>query len=173
MLRKPKVSRVVLTMCAALFAAASSAKAESGDPSPGHPPEVTSVTCKDLKRIEVVNSNTSSITASTDYTDVPGAGLTFVTKRQGCVLVTFSAPVSAPKTFVLVQIVLSALTCLPSGGSSANIFAGQSTGNEYADSMTYLCPDVFPGKHLIRAQWKSTNGVSSGLDGFTMTVAHR
>jgi hypothetical protein len=39
--------------------------------------------------------------------------------------------------------------------------------------MTYICPDVPPGKNVAKAQWKLNNPVQAQLEGFTMTVAHR
>ncbi|MBV9571434.1 MAG: hypothetical protein JO056_09360 [Alphaproteobacteria bacterium] len=173
MREKAKVSCAVLTMCAALFAVAASANAEQGERSLRYPPAVKFRSCTALKTIDVVNSTDASTTTSIIYTDVPGAFVNLRTKKPGCVLVTFSAPTYSPQTFTLVQIVLDGATgCLPSTATFANAFAGRSTEDEYANSMTDLCPDVAPGKHVIRTQSRLTNEGQSRFDGFTMTVAH-
>jgi len=106
--------------------------------------------------------------------DVPFAIARFITKKPGCVLVTFSAPVKSDGNYVSVQIVMNSLTCLPST-ETPNIFAVSDRFDVYANSMTYICPDVPISKKVLKAQWKfaHTGGDSAYLYGFTMTVAHR
>ena len=172
-----KMLAIVLTIFVAVFMAATIANAESGAVMPQQTPTVTAVSCAGLKKIEVVNSTDTSTTNSIVYKDVPGAIVNFVTAKKGCVLVTFSAPAVAQGAFIFVQMLLSSATCLPSSGNVPNLFAGQGDSNaaqvSFAASMTYICPDVVPGKHVARAQWELNDSVAAQLYGFTMTVAHR
>ena len=159
------------------FTAATIANAESNAVLPEQTPAVTSVTCAGLKKIEVVNSTDTLTTNLIIYTDVPGSRVDFVTAKQGCVLVTFSAPAVGQGVFIFVQVVLPSATCLPSTGLAPNLFAGQGDTDQqqvsFSASKTFICPDVAPGKHFVKAQWELNDSIAAQLYGFTMTVAHR
>jgi len=157
----------------AILAASGALLATAAMAQPGQAPSgVTVAKCTDLKNVLVVNSTDPESTSSSVYVDFPGTLVHFTTTKPGCVIGTFSSPANPLNDTIFVQMELdSPASCLPNGDDFPNRFA---TGQAQltANSMTYLCPDVQPGKHVIRVQWKSDFGTLVILDGFTMTVAH-
>ena len=135
----------------------------------------TAVTCQGLKTIEVLNSDIPFSTDSQSYVYVTGSLRHFVTKKPGCVLVTFSAPSQPFDNYIAIQMVGNGFSCLPSGSNNVNLFAGPDSNTEaYSNSMTFLCPDVAAGRHGIQAQMKTYFSTPVAvLYGYTMTVAHR
>ncbi len=123
----------------------------------------------------MVNSDNFTFTNSQTYIDLPGASTHFDTNKPGCVLVTFTAPSQTFDNIIAVRMVGSGFSCLPDSSNNLNLFADpDSTDEGYANSMTYICPNVPAGRHGIQAQWRTYFSTPNAtLYGFTMTVAHR
>jgi hypothetical protein len=112
-------------------------------------------------------------TTSTSPVDVSETTLNF---GQGgtsasCAIVSFSSEASAAANEVmLVDAVLDGSTICSPGG---NFFVrSNSVATDLADrAMNYVCPDVAPGKHSVKIQFRSGGGGQVALD-FRTTLAH-
>ena len=137
-----------------------------------HVPSVVSGTCNGLKKMEYVTSNIYYEEMATLWEDLPNASVNFVSSKRGCVVVTFSgaAGTDADDAMFVQAVLDSGIYCDPwSGGVS--YFVGYNAGVS-GNSKTYICNNVPPGNHSLKAQSYTVNGNGVQLFGFTLTVSH-
>jgi len=135
------------------------------------PPPVFENSCKSLKTTEVSESAVQETTASTDYVPLNDGGrIDFVTKKDGCVLVTFSAVAgtSSDQALYLRIGFDGEVLCRPNDLSFAN-------GIIEAHSMTFACGPkiVAAGNHFVQVQFRSLLGGSVQIRERTLAVSHR
>lgn len=128
------------------------------------PRTIESGTCTEMTKVKFKSDNSiDGSTVSGSFVDVSGANVSFTQggSSSGCVIVTFTAEVFAPKSrlmFVRARL---------DGSKNAAPGAVQLTGDDDEDgddawarshSFTFIFPSVSPGSHQLNIQYRSGLG---------------
>jgi hypothetical protein len=135
-------------------------------------PVVSGVCTTTATRTKVSKSPQSS--TSTTFTDVADTQIAFPQggSSPSCVIVLFSAEAYAQaNTTMEVEALLDGSTlCQP---SDTYFVSSNATDTDFAaHAMNYMCPNVRPGLHNIRIQFKSSNASVVTLDYRTTIVQY-
>jgi hypothetical protein len=131
----------------------------------------TGVSCPTPMRLKAIigeNGQTTFATATT-FATIPQTTVNFV---QGgtvasCVAVRFSGETGAAGVgFMEVRAVLDGVTIAPPGA----VRFGVSEGTEVARSYEFIFKQVAPGAHVLRMEFRSSNGVSTFVSNRTTSV---
>jgi hypothetical protein len=147
--------------------------------SPGEPPggreraARTVLSCDKLKKTEVAQTNAGQSTTSSTFVDVTDSTVSFNVggNNPSCVTVSFSAQVFAPNGRVMfVQALLDNVV----SADGSILFVSQSDTNSDAHAYNFLFPDVQPGLHTFKMQYRSqTNGQTVFINDFNLNIQHR
>ena len=163
---------LVVAACAAMLVSPAVADARPGRPLQ-HPGAITlSGSCK-VPRTEIITTDKEFDGNATDWADIPDAAVNFVSKRSGCVVITFSGVAYSDNEELYVQMVLDGTSpCSPAYGFEAASAFAAPTATFNAHSATYFCNDVTPGAHSVQAQYTTPAGGLVTLYSHTLAVDH-